>query len=89
MLGHAVYLSEEDIALLAEKDAFVTHHASCNLIMRDGIAPVYYMLKAGMNVAMGMDEKGINDDEDPFMDDLFPPPTRWYFPHRLSGIEPL
>lgn len=81
VLGHAVYLSEEDIALLAEKDAFVTHHASCNLIMRDGIAPVYYMLKAGMNVAMGMDEKGINDDEDPFME-----MRMIYFLHRHAGI---
>ena len=66
---------------MAEKDAFVTHHASCNLIMRDGIAPVYYMLKAGMNVAMGMDEKGINDDEDPFME-----MRMIYFLHRHAGI---
>lgn len=54
MLGHAVYLSEEDIALLAEKDAFVTHHASCNLIMRDGIAP-------GLLYAEGRDECGHGD----------------------------
>lgn len=81
VLGHAVYLNEDDIALMAEKDAFITHHASCNLIMRDGIAPVYNMLKAGMNVAMGMDEKGINDDEDPFME-----LRMIYFLHRHAGI---
>lgn len=81
VLGHAVYLDEADIALMAERDAFITHHASCNLIMRDGIAPVYNMLKAGMNVAMGMDEKGINDDEDPFME-----LRMIYFLHRHAGI---
>ena len=81
VLGHAVYLSEEDIALIAEKDASVTHHASCNLIMRDGIAPVYHMLKAGINVAMGMDEKSINDDEDGFME-----MRMIYFLHRHADI---
>ena len=81
VLGHAVYLNESDIALMAEKDAYITHHASCNLIMRDGIAPVYEMLKAGMNVAMGMDEKSINDDEDPFME-----LRMIYFLHRHADI---
>lgn len=81
VLGHGVYLNQGDIALLAEKDAYVTHHASCNLIMRDGIAPVYNMLQAGMNVAMGMDEKSINDDEDPFMEMRV-----IYFLHRHAGI---
>lgn len=81
VLGHAVYLNEDDIALMAEKDAYITHHASCNLIMRDGIAPVYNMLKAGMNVALGIDEKGINDDEDPFME-----MRMIYFLHRHADI---
>ena len=81
VLGHAVYLNEEDMELMAAKDAYITHHASCNLIMRDGIAPVYHMLGAGMNVAMGMDEKGINDDEDPFME-----MRMIYFLHRHADI---
>ncbi len=80
VLGHAVYLTEDDIELMAGKGAGITHHASCNLIMRDGIAPVYYMLKAGMNVAMGMDEKSINDDEDGFME-----MRMIYFLHRHAG----
>jgi len=67
-LGHAVYLDEEDIGLLRDRGASVTHHASCNLAMRNGIAPVWYLQQAGVNVALGIDEKGINDDEDPFME---------------------
>ena len=67
-LGHAVYLDEADIGILRDRGASVTHHASCNLAMRNGISPVWYLQKAGVNVALGIDEKGINDDEDPFME---------------------
>ncbi len=67
-LGHAVWLSEADIALLAARGASTTHHASCNLHVRNGIAPVQPMVRAGVNVAMGIDDKSINDDDDPFME---------------------
>ena len=67
-LGHAVYLDEEDIEILRDRGASVTHHASCNLAMRNGIAPAWHLQRAGVNVALGIDEKGINDDEDPFME---------------------
>lgn len=67
-LGHAVYLNEKDVALLAEKGASITHHASCNLATRNGICPAWHLQKAGVNVALGLDEKSINDDEDAFME---------------------
>jgi cytosine/adenosine deaminase-related metal-dependent hydrolase len=67
-LGHAVWLSEADIALLAARGAGTTHHASCNLHVRNGISPVHPMVRAGVNVAMGIDDKSINDDDDPFME---------------------
>ena len=68
VLGHAVHLNEDDIGLLAEKNASTTHHPSCNFIMRNGISPVYYLLKEGVNVALGIDGKGISDDEDIIME---------------------
>jgi cytosine/adenosine deaminase-related metal-dependent hydrolase len=64
VLGHAVFVNEADISLLAEKGASVTHHPSCNLAVRNGIAPVYSLVKAGVNVALGIDDKALNDDED-------------------------
>lgn len=67
-LGHAVWLSEADIALLAARGASTTHHASCNLHVRNGISPIQPMIRAGVNVAMGIDDKSINDDDDPFME---------------------
>jgi cytosine/adenosine deaminase-related metal-dependent hydrolase len=36
--------------------------------MRNGIAPVAAYLRAGVSVAMGMDDKTINDDEDAVME---------------------
>ena len=67
-LGHAVWLSEADITLLAGRGASTTHHASCNLHVRNGISPVWHMVRAGVNVAMGIDDKSLNDDDDPFME---------------------
>ncbi|MEA5059422.1 MAG: hypothetical protein EOM66_00600 [Clostridia bacterium] len=67
-LGHAVYLNEKDVALLADTRASITHHASCNLAVRNGISPVWFLQKAGVNVALGLDEKSINDDADVFME---------------------
>ena len=67
-LGHAVWLSEADIAALAAAGAGITHHASCNLHVRNGIAPVWHMIRAGVRVAMGLDDKSLNDDDDPFQE---------------------
>ena len=67
-LGHAVWLSEHDIGLMAAAGAGITHHASCNLHVRNGIAPVWHMIRAGVRVAMGIDDKSLNDDDDPFQE---------------------
>lgn len=64
VIGHCVYPTESDIALLAETGTGVTHHPSCNLRVRNGIAPAFHMLQAGVRVGIGIDSKGINDDED-------------------------
>jgi 5-methylthioadenosine/S-adenosylhomocysteine deaminase len=66
--GHSIHVTEDDIALIAARGASITHHPSCNLHMRNGIAPVMQYLAAGVNVAMGMDDKTINDDEDAVME---------------------
>jgi cytosine/adenosine deaminase-related metal-dependent hydrolase len=66
--GHAIHVTEADIELMGRRGASVTNHPSCNFIMRNGITPVMHMRKAGVNVAMGMDDKTINDDEDAVME---------------------
>ena len=82
VLGHAVFVTESDIELLAARHASTTHHASCNLAIRNGIAPVYPMLKAGVNVALGIDDKAINDDEDAVMELRL-----IHRLHRVSGFD--
>jgi cytosine/adenosine deaminase-related metal-dependent hydrolase len=66
--GHGIHVTEDDIALMATRGASITHHPSCNLHMRNGVAPVMQYLRAGVNVAMGLDDKTINDDEDAVME---------------------
>lgn len=62
--GHCVWISEDDIELLAQTGASVTHHPGCNLRVRNGISPVYYLVQRGVTVALGMDDKEIGDDKD-------------------------
>jgi len=82
VLGHGVFLNQQDIELLANKKASITHHPSCNLLMRNGIAPIYSLVRSGVNVAMGIDDKGINDNNDPIME------MRMIFLlHRVSGFD--
>ncbi|MCF7914909.1 MAG: amidohydrolase family protein [Spirochaetaceae bacterium] len=63
-LGHAVWISEEDIRLLAARRVSTTHHGSCNFRVRNGISPVYPLLKAGVHVAVGLDDKEFGDNKD-------------------------
>ena len=62
--AHSVWLTENDIEILADSGATVCHNASSNLRLKNGIAPVNPMLARGVNVAMGTDSTAINDDDD-------------------------
>ena len=62
--AHCVWVTEEDIRILAETGTSVSHNASSNLRLHSGIAPVRAMLDAGVNVGVGTDSVGINDDDD-------------------------
>jgi cytosine/adenosine deaminase-related metal-dependent hydrolase len=82
ILGHCVFPTQDDIELLAASGTGVTHHPSCNLRQRNGISPVYSMLSAGVTVGLGMDGKGINDDDD-FIQEM----KVCRLLHRLSSME--
>jgi 5-methylthioadenosine/S-adenosylhomocysteine deaminase len=58
---HAVHLSDDEIALLAERGAHVAHCPSANLKLASGIAPVDRLLKAGANVGIGTDGAASNN----------------------------
>ncbi|MDP6823908.1 MAG: amidohydrolase family protein [Dehalococcoidia bacterium] len=62
--AHGVWLTDSDIDLLAETGASICHNPSSNLRLNSGIAPINRLLERGVNVAIGIDEAGINDDND-------------------------
>ncbi|MBS3788703.1 amidohydrolase family protein [Candidatus Bipolaricaulota bacterium] len=67
-LGHAIWLTEKDIELIKSKSVSITHHAGCNLHLKNGIAPVANYLSNEVPVAVGLDDKPISEDEDMFQE---------------------
>jgi 5-methylthioadenosine/S-adenosylhomocysteine deaminase len=63
-LGHAVWLTEEDIELVAHSQTCVCHNCSSNFRLRSGVAPVNELARRGVTIGMGLDEAGINEDRD-------------------------
>ncbi len=62
--AHGVWMTSSDIDLLAETGTAVCHNPSSNLRLKSGVAPIDAMLQRGVTVAIGIDEAGINDDND-------------------------
>ena len=62
--AHGVWLSESDIDILAETGTAICTNPSSNLRLKSGIAPINRLLESEVTVALGIDEAGINDDND-------------------------
>ena len=63
-LGHGVWVNEDDIDRVVATGTMICHNASSNLRLRSGVAPLNRWSEAGVTVALGLDEAGINDDRD-------------------------
>jgi len=55
VLAHCVWLTDEDIGILAKREVKVVHCPLSNLKLGSGIAPVAKMLERGITVALGTD----------------------------------
>lgn len=66
LLAHGVYLSDEDMDLLAGKDLAIVHNPISNLKLASGIAPVAELLDRGITVALGTDSACSNNNLDMF-----------------------
>lgn len=64
--AHCVWVTEEDMELLREKDVTVAHNPVSNLKLASGTAPVSDMLKHGVRVALGTDGVCSNNNHDLF-----------------------
>ncbi|MBQ7334906.1 MAG: amidohydrolase [Clostridia bacterium] len=59
--AHCVWVTDEDIATLAEKKVSVAHNPVSNLKLGSGVMPLRKMLDAGVNVALGTDGVASNN----------------------------
>tara|TARA_B110000438_G_scaffold297901_1_gene345084 strand:- start:395 stop:1282 length:888 start_codon:yes stop_codon:yes gene_type:complete len=64
LAAHCVWVSGEDISLLAELGVSVAHCPVSNMKLGSGIAPLSSMLDGGVNVALGTDGPASNDNLD-------------------------
>ena len=64
--AHCVHLTDEEIALFAEKGASVAHNPASNMKLASGFAPVAKMLQNGVNVGLGTDGAASNNKLDMF-----------------------
>ena len=62
--AHCIYLTDEDIVILAEKGVSVVQTPACHMKLGMGVTPVPELLGRGGNVALGTDGAGSNDDLD-------------------------
>ena len=68
LAAHCVWVSDDDIAILAKKGVHVAHNPASNLKLASGVAPVAKMLDAGVSVALGTDGMASNNNHDMFQD---------------------
>jgi len=64
--AHAVWITDDDMKILAEKGVTVAHCPISNLKLASGLAPVTKMQAAGINVAIGTDGVASNNSHDLF-----------------------
>ncbi|MCL2839775.1 MAG: amidohydrolase [Defluviitaleaceae bacterium] len=64
--AHGVWITEEDMEMLTEKNVTVAHNPLSNLKLASGLAPIVKMLEKGVNVAIGTDSVASNNSHDLF-----------------------
>lgn len=66
LAAHGVWLTDEDMDLLAEKRVSIAHCPVSNLKLASGIAKVRQLLERGVNVCLGTDGCASNNSHDLF-----------------------
>jgi 5-methylthioadenosine/S-adenosylhomocysteine deaminase len=64
MLNHCVFLSDADIALVAESGSHVIHDPTSNMILASGVARIPDMRAAGINIGLACDGPACNNGQD-------------------------
>jgi len=66
LAAHAVWLDDDDVAILAARGVAVSHNPESNMKLASGIAPVPKLRAAGVVVGLGTDGAASNNDLDMF-----------------------
>lgn len=66
LAAHCVWLTEDDIRILAERDVAVAYNPSSNAKLASGVAPMPDLLAAGVRVGLGTDSNLSNNNLDMF-----------------------
>ena len=62
--AHSIWVSEEDMTLMAHKGVTAVHNPSSNMKLGSGFAPVPRMIEKGVRVALGTDGAASNNNLD-------------------------
>jgi len=62
LVAHAVYLTDEEIEILAKYDVKVSHNVISNLKLASGVASVPELLERGVTVSLGTDSSASNNN---------------------------
>jgi cytosine/adenosine deaminase-related metal-dependent hydrolase len=63
-LAHCVWARPEELELLAERGVTISVNTSSNLHLHSGLAPMRLMKERGCSLALGIDSKALDDDDD-------------------------
>ena len=60
--AHCVWLTDEDIKIIAERKVGVAHNPACNMKLASGVAPIPQLLEAKAQVGLGTDGAASNNN---------------------------
>lgn len=64
ILAHSIHLSDEDIELIAQRGATISHSPQSNMKLASGVARIVDLVRAGVNVTLSTDGACSNNDLD-------------------------
>lgn len=68
VLAHGVWLSDQDMDLIARRGSSVVHNPASNMKLGSGVMPLKKLQAHGINVALGTDGASSNNAQDLFRD---------------------
>jgi len=68
LIAHAIYLDDEDLKILSERNVAVAYNPVSNMKLASGMARIAEMLKLGIRVGIGTDGPGSNNSLDLLQD---------------------